>query len=215
MHSLSTETIISLFKFAGNVAGPKAPHITRLSMYKALKNAFHDVCRPGMNCLAISDSIKFGQNILGLKDIKFVAADYPGHNILDLKFPSESFDFCISDQVLEHVEGDPLKAFSETARVIRRGGYVCHTTCFINQVHGVPKDFWRFTPGALELLAKSCGLQPTLVGGWGNREVGGLLSRNDLRFMPIPDDPANPIYKLAVRNEADWPIVVWIIAKKP
>ena len=134
--------------------------------------------------------------------------------MLNLSFKSENFDFCISDQVLEHIEGDPFKAFSETARVIKRGGRICHTTCLLNGVHGAPHDFWRFTPRALSLLASSCGLESELVGGWGNREAQTILN-SEFRMTKIPDNPNNPIYKLAMRNEEEYPVSTWIIAKKP
>lgn len=65
---------------------------------------------------------------------------------MNLSFNDEQFDFCISDQVLENIEGNPFKAFSETARVVKKGGRVCHITCFINGIHGAPNDFWRYTP---------------------------------------------------------------------
>jgi hypothetical protein len=90
---------------------------------------------------------------------------------------------------------------------------VCHTTCFINERHGNPKDFWRFTPDALQLLATSCNCKTTELGGWGNREAWALIEAG-FRSMPIPDDAENPIYELATRNEVDWPIVVWVIAQK-
>jgi SAM-dependent methyltransferase len=135
--------------------------------------------------------------------------------MMNLGFDDEIFDFCVSDQVLEHIEGDPFLAFAETVRVLKPGGFVCHTTCFLNEVHKAPGDFWRFTVDSLKLLAKHCGLTVTLAGGWGNREVISIMRDAQLRFKKIPNDPNNPIYQLATRNEPDWPISVWIIAQKP
>jgi 2-polyprenyl-3-methyl-5-hydroxy-6-metoxy-1,4-benzoquinol methylase len=45
----------------------------------------------------------------------------------------------VSDQVLEHVVGDPQTAIDETLRVLRPGGIVIHTTCFMNPIHGAPE----------------------------------------------------------------------------
>jgi len=213
--TLSNNTILKLYEFALKAPGPKTWWITRLSMYKALQNKFLELDNGDKKCLAISStSPNLGKDILGLHNTLFTYANYPEYNMTDLRFENDSFDFCISDQVLEHIEGDPFKAFAETARVIR-GGYICHTTCFVNEVHGAPKDFWRFTPEALALMAKQAGLDPTLTGGWGNREVVDILQDQKLRYAKIPDDPQNPIYQLAVKNEPDWPICVWIIARKP
>src|SRR5690606_2405557 len=125
-------------------------------MYKALGGKFADLDGPDKTCLAISKSKFFGK-IAGLQTCEYTEADYPEHNMMSLQFPDDGFDFCISDQVLEHIEGDPFIAFNETVRVTKPGGYICHTTCFLNEVHGVPKDFWRYTTTALDLLAKSSG----------------------------------------------------------
>jgi SAM-dependent methyltransferase len=211
--SLSNNAIEKLLLFAYKQNCEKTFHITRLSMYKDLKGRLKDFDSSDKLCLSISDSNGLGE-VLGLEETKSIVANYPEYQIQSLNFPDNSFDFCISDQVFEHIEGNPFKAFSETARILKRGGFVCHTTCFINEVHGAPKDFWRFTPDALSLMANECGLEVTVLGGWGNREVIPLMN-SDFRFSPIPDDPANPIYELATKNEPDWPISTWIIAKKP
>jgi len=182
-------------------------------MNKALTGFFKEADSEDKTCLSVSHSVGFGR-MAGLTKTKMTEANYPEHNILALDFPSNYFDFCISDQVFEHIEGNPFQAFSETARVIKPGGFVCHTTCFINQIHGVPKDFWRYTPDALSLLAKESGLDVVVANGWGNREVIGLM-RSRFRMLPIPNNPSNPLYVLATRNEPDWPIVVWVVARKP
>lgn len=215
MRSLSPETIEKLWNFALNAPGKKHSWITRVAMYKALEGKLKEFDGKDRRCLAISGSASLGQEILGLTQAAYTNANYPEQNMLALKYADEEFDFCISDQVLEHLQGDPFKAFAESARVIKRGGYVCHTTCLINEIHKVPGDFWRFTPDALLLLAKESRLEPVLVGAWGNREIVNVITSAKLRFAPIPDDPNNPIYQLAMTNEADWPISVWIIARKP
>jgi len=213
MNALSKNLTQKLIDFAYEQSSKKTYHITRLSMYKALGNALLNLDDQKKSCLAIGGSAAFTK-ILGLHQTKLSIANYPEYNILDLKFESNIFDFCVSDQVLEHVEGDPFLAFSETARVIKPGGYVCHTTCFINKVHGVPKDFWRFTLDSLSLLASKSGLDVEILGGWGNRDAMALIE-SQYRFKPIPDDPKNPIYQLAMQNEIDWPITVWVLARKP
>ncbi len=214
MRSLSDATIKKLYLYALNVPGPKTWWITRLAMYKELQDQLKEYDAPEKTCLAISDSADFGRNILGITQATYAVADYPEHNMLSLKFPDDAFDFCISDQVLEHVEGSPIQAFCESARIVRPGGCICHTTCFINEIHGVPKDFWRFTPDALLWMAKEAGLETVLVGSWGNREIGSVMQMGE-RFSRIPDDPQHPVYQLAMKNEKDWPIHVWIIARKP
>jgi SAM-dependent methyltransferase len=161
--------------------------------------------------LSISDSENLA-SLLRIKATEIVPANYPEHNILALRLPDSSFDFVLSDQVLEHVEGDPQTAINECWRVLRSGGIAVHTTCFINPVHGAPKDFWRFTPEALRLLH----LQWSEIlecGGWGNFDVWDVVAEG-MRFVGIPHAKWHPLHKIATRNDPLWPISVWVVARK-
>lgn len=214
VNGLSSQTISALIKWSLENASPdRGAHITRFKMYRELQDAFRQVDGPEKRILAISSSAGFGHDILGLKAAAYTEAHYPSANMLDLKFETGTFDFCVSDQVLEHVEGDPFKAFSESVRVLKKGGFVCHTTCFLNEIHGSPKDFWRFTPDALSLMARSAGCEIVASEGWGNRDAWAIINAG-FRFHPIPNDPRHPLHEIAVKNEKEWPIHVWIIARK-
>lgn len=188
-------------------------HITRVAMYKALDQKFANQ-QPNAKVLSISKSGSLIE-VLGIHAGEVVPADYPAHNIMDLKnFADNEFDYVLSDQVFEHIEGDPFEAFRQTVRVLKPGGRVCHTSCFINPVHGHPSDFWRFTPDAMRLMAESAGSEEIEVGGWGNKEAWALVALG-LRRLPLPDDPEHPLHKLATHNDRRWPIVVWVTARKP
>lgn len=189
----------------------RGPHITRYAMYDHLSKVGGQLPKQTGDVLSVSDSTNFIR-LLGIKPTSITEANYPDHNFLSLQFPDQGFDFIFSDQVLEHVEGDPQQAINESWRVLRPGGIAVHTTCFINPIHPFPKDFWRFTPDALALL----GHQFSRVidcGGWGNFEAW-LLIRDGLRFEGIPHAPWHPLHQLAMRNDPDWPIVTWIILEK-
>ena len=71
-------------------------------------------------CLSISGSERLAA-VLGMRAAKIVEARYPEHTMLALRFPDDSFDACVSDQVLEHVEGNPFDAVRESFRVVRPG----------------------------------------------------------------------------------------------
>ena len=187
--------------------------ITRLCMYKTLADRLAPLDGPGRRCLCISASQALAR-VLGLRQAALQEAAYPAANLLDLPYPDGSFDFLVSDQVLEHVEGDPFRAVAESLRVLRPGGQAVHTTCFVNQVHGSPGDFWRFTPQALELLGSAAGGEVVLSGGWGNRAALAVIDLG-FRMTPIPENPGNPLYQLAMRNEPDFPIVTWVVLRKP
>jgi SAM-dependent methyltransferase len=152
--------------------------------------------------------------VLGLKAAKIVEAAYPEHSMLALRFADAAFDFCVSDQVLEHVEGDPFEAVRESFRVVAPGGFVVHTTCFLNPVHREPGDFWRFTPDALNLLCRNAGGSVTQAASWGNREALAL-TQVGIRMHKVPADARHPLHRIAVANDPNWPIHTWVVAQKP
>ncbi len=53
-------------------------------------------------------------------------------NLTKLPFPKESFDIIICSDVIEHIKGDK-KAFSELARVLKKGGMLCLTTPSVSE----------------------------------------------------------------------------------
>jgi SAM-dependent methyltransferase len=189
----------------------RGPHITRYSMYASLQAQGQQLPKKLGDILSISHSQNLIE-LLGIQAKTLTEANYPDHNFLSLNFADESFDFVLSDQVLEHVEGNPQQAIDESWRVLRPGGIAVHTTCFINPIHLVPKDYWRFTPDALALLSQRFS-KILACQGWGNFEAW-LLIRDGLRFEGIPQATWHPLHQLALRNDPDWPIVTWIIAEK-
>ena len=196
---------------ASAVGLPAGPHITRYSMYGQLRETGSKLPHRRGKVLSVSESTHLCDR-LGLEPDEVVEANYPDHDLLALRFANDSFDFVLSDQVLEHVEGDPQQAIDESWRVLRPGGIAVHTTCFINPIHAHPNDFWRFTPAALRLLCARFG-EIIECSGWGNLETW-LFIRDGLRFMPIPHSTWHPLHKLATRNDSAWPIVTWIVAVK-
>lgn len=195
-----------------NKAQPGQWNITRHFMYTRLSSMLQRYNSPDKQCLSISHSA-FLAKILGLQDVQITEANYPEHNMLNLRFGDETFDFCLSDQVLEHIEGNPFAAFEEALRVTKKGGFIAHTTCFMNEIHGFPKDFWRFTPDALRLMAEQCGAYVVDCGGWGNKDVWSYMALG-FRMAKIPSDPSHPICQMAMVNDDSIPIVTWVVAQK-
>ncbi len=188
-------------------------HLTRFAMYDALRNRLAAEDRMSRRCLSISGSSRLA-SVLGLKAAAIVEAAYPERSMLALGFADATFDFCVSDQVLEHVEGDPFAAMAESFRVMRPGGWVVHTTCLLNPIHREPGDFWRFTPDALALLCRSAGGTDIETGSWGNRQALALTTVG-ARMTKIPLDQGHPLHRIATANEQDWPIHTWVVARKP
>jgi SAM-dependent methyltransferase len=63
-------------------------------------------------------------------------------------FPSQSFDLCVSNFVLEHVV-DPVTHFREVARVLKPGGKYCFRT----------PNLWHYIPLAARLMPHSIHLK--------------------------------------------------------
>ena len=188
----------------------KGPHITRYYMYQHLSQ-YAEKRPEDWKVLSISHSEALAE-LLGFSEEQITDASYPDFNVMALPFQDGEFDCVVSDQVLEHVEGEPQLAMNELFRVLKPNGLALHTTCFINPAHGRPKDFWRFTPDALELLTEKNG-EILDLGGWGNPLVW-LFEFMGLRFQPIPDARWHPAHWLATKNHELWHIVTWVFAQK-
>ena len=138
---------------------------------------------------------------------------YPEHNILSLPYEDNTFDLVVSDQVLEHVEGDPFRAVEECRRVLKPGGIAVHATPFLLQIHGYPSDYRRFTPDGLALM---CGNHSEILlrGGWGNRYLWLLSWAGVLFGYRVPLAKWHPYHRIAVINEPDYPVTTWVVARK-
>lgn len=193
-------------------SGTVGPHLTRYYMYRHLRVLLGGVGHREETVLTIGDSGSLC-TALGIHPASLIEANYPGETMLGLDHPDDAFDMVMSDQVLEHVEGDPAAAVAESIRVAKPGGLVLHTTCFINPIHWGPKDLWRFTPDGLTQLIGSRA-EVVDAGGWGNHAAATAVWL-DLRMVPVPDATWHPVHKMATRNDPARPIVTWIVARKP
>lgn len=69
-------------------------------------------------------------------------------------FQNQTFDAIICTEVLEHVH-DPQVFIGELSRVLKPGGLLILSVPFIFNMHGEPRDFFRFTEfGLLEIVSK-------------------------------------------------------------
>lgn len=185
-------------------------HVTRYQMYASLSRFGAQMARDSP-VLSISDSQPLCR-ALGFADEKIVNVTYPEVSITALPFADASFDSIVSDQVLEHVKGEPQAVIDETFRVLRPGGIAVHTTCLINPIHEVPGDYWRFTPAGLALLVERHG-RVLERGGWGNLWVWPYILLG-MRYEPIPHARWHPFHWLATHNSEGWPVSTWVVVRK-
>lgn len=82
----------------------------------------------------------------------------------DLEYPGgpgieeETFDLILCPFVFEHVS-KPFEAMKNLAVLLRKGGYMIWAVPFIQQYHGSPHDYFRYTPKGARSLAESAGLE--------------------------------------------------------
>jgi ubiquinone/menaquinone biosynthesis C-methylase UbiE len=88
-------------------------------------------------------------------------------DVLNMPFEDDDFDTVICNQVLEHVK-EPEKLFSETFRVLKKGGNFICTAPFLEPNHADPEDYFRYTKEALALMAERRGFKVLNFGSYGS-----------------------------------------------
>jgi SAM-dependent methyltransferase len=196
---------------------PSRDSLVRYSMYRSIEAATRGFRYDG-EVLSISHSQKLCR-LIGATPDQIVEGNYPEHAIPKLNFESDRFAALASDQVLEHVECDPQSAIDECWRVLKPGGVMVHTTCFMTPFHGsaqygVPgeADLWRYTHQGLHYLCRRF-TEVIEAGGWGN-PLMPVMTGLGLSSMPVPDATWHPLHKLARLNRLSYAYVVWVVARK-
>jgi len=98
------------------------------------------------------------------------------------KLKDKEFDFVVSMNTFEHIP-EFETTFSETFRVMKRGGRFIFSTPFLHQVHGSPNDYWRYTGSALENLLVKNGFKINQIIPLGK---GIFVARYSLLYGAIP-----------------------------
>jgi SAM-dependent methyltransferase len=134
-------------------------------------------------------------------------ADYPEYDVCARPFEREAFDVVIAEQVLEHVLW-PYRAVRHVFDSLRPGGVFLVTTPFLLRVHKVPVDCSRWTELGLKHLFAEGGFELDTVrtGSWGNRACVKSNFRQWTKWLS---------WFHSLRNEPDFPVVVWALARKP
>jgi SAM-dependent methyltransferase len=182
----------------------------RHAMYTRLREIGTTLPNRSGSVLSISHSTNL-ISLMGLKATSVTEANYPDVNILNLPYPDESFDFVLSDQVYEHIEGNPQQATDECLRVLKPGGIMVHTTCFNMGYHG-PGDYWRYTPEGLAYLCRNAS-RVIEASGWGHPFVF-LFTFFGFVWEPAPAAKWHPMNWAATVRRASYDYVVWVVAQK-
>lgn len=94
---------------------------------------------------------------------KYITLDVDSKNSPDIISSADniplkngSVDSIICTQVLGDIR-EPFLAIGEFFRILRPGGYVILSESLLNETHGEPNDFWRFTNFGLKYMFEKCG----------------------------------------------------------
>jgi SAM-dependent methyltransferase len=132
--------------------------------------------------------------------------DFPEYDICERVVENGAFDIVIAEQVLEHVVW-PYRAVRNIYTMLRPGGVFVVTTPFLIRVHNHPVDCSRWTELGIKYLLAEAGfsLANISTGSWGNRSC---VRANFCKWaLWVP-------WKHSLRNEPEFPYVVWAFARK-
>jgi SAM-dependent methyltransferase len=110
------------------------------------------------------------QTLHGLANVDLVCDAY------SVPLPDESVDTALLTEVLEHLQR-PLDALVECRRLLKPGGHVIATTPFSWPLHEAPRDFFRYSPYALQDLSARAGMEVVEV-----RPLSGFWTTIALHF---------------------------------
>lgn len=183
--------------------------LSRYRMYHDIRGVLDALPYVGPRLLAISGSGDLTR--LLSQPVSVHHSCYPQESILALPHAGNTFDYFMCDQVLEHVAGNPQQAVDETRRVLKPGGIAVLTTCLLQELHGLPHDYWRFTPNGLRYLFRDWS-EIVAFGSWGNRIA--TLPFLGLRYIAVPHAKWHPLHRLAMWNEPAAPVMTWVVGRK-
>lgn len=189
----------------------------KFSRYGMYTNIERDLSRlkllPGY-CLVIGDTLKGkGANPtltdMLPKGIKITAPDFPEVDMQDMPYEDNTYDYVVSDQVLEHVR-KPWVGVSEVHRVLKPGGVAIVTSALMFPQHGVPYDYFRFTPAGLEVLFEDFSTVYSCAGNGNKKFIESLF----VKGTSLQVKPGSSISKAASVCDNKYLVSVWIIAEK-
>lgn len=199
--------------------GNKRFKFSRYAMYTHIENTLRKMnLRPG-KAILIGDSLRGKSKNLNKiqntaltdmlpKGCDIIAPPYPDVDVQRMPYENETFDYVLSDQVLEHVE-KPWVAVDEMHRVLRIDGICIATSCLIHPLHGLPDDYFRFTPRGLGVLFERWDI--ITADGSGNLEAVFDCFRGGRGGRVVPGTPRET---KAMKNDGKNLLHVWVIAQK-
>jgi SAM-dependent methyltransferase len=135
----------------------------------------------------------------------YTVAEYPDFDVCK-DVLDQKFDLIIAEQVFEHLT-HPYRAARNVHQMLRPRGHFLLTTPFLLRIHDIPIDCSRWTPLGMKHFLQEAGFPFERIQsfGWGNKRC---IKANFRRWRPYRS------WLHSLRNESDFPIVVWALAQK-
>jgi len=172
----------------------------RVVMIQAMRTLIDQLRLSEMRALEVS-----GTNWRSAGFKSYTEVHFPEYDICAGPLGAE-FDIVIADQVFEHLLW-PYRAGKNVHAMLAPGGYFLLSTPFLVRVHNAPTDCSRWTEVGMKHFLAECGfpLESIRTGSWGNRSC---VVANFEEFVTY----RSRFHTL--RNEPNFPVVVWAIARK-
>jgi SAM-dependent methyltransferase len=181
-------------------AGYEREQWSRVVMRRESRRLIETLGPSGLSALEISGT--FWSN---LPFKQYESACYPEFDVCADALP-RSFDLIIAEQVFEHLLW-PYRAATHVFQMLAPGGYFLVSTPFLLRIHNEPIDCTRWTETGLRHLLAESGFPLTDIqtGSWGNRACVKSNFGWWARYNP---------WIHSLRNEPDFPVHVWALARK-
>jgi SAM-dependent methyltransferase len=199
---LSDEFRRSRLRSLLNRAGFDTTDWVRVVMYQRCFDFIRSLGPENLNALEISAGPQWKR---AFKFRSFNETQFPEFDICSQALDRQ-FDLIIADQIFEHLPW-PHRAGRNVFKMLTPGGWFIIATPFLLRVHKVPIDCYRWTEQGLKFLLQDCGFPEENIktDSWGNR---ACLKANLKRWRRYG-------WFRSLKNEPDYPVVVWAFAQKP
>lgn len=179
---------------------PHAKQWCRVVMDQSTEELIRKIDTGRMSVLEISGS-KWKD--FGFRD--YCNAFFPAFDICR-EVMDRKFDLIIAEQVFEHIR-KPHQAGVNVYNMLNPGGYFLITTPFLIRIHPSPDDCTRWSKTGIRYFLEECGFELDDIDSyaWGNRRC---INANFVDWIPYNRK------KHSLKNEENFPIVVWALARK-
>lgn len=136
----------------------------------------------------------------------FSETQYPDYDLEQGPLPQQ-FDLIIADHVLLHLD-HPVRGVANMRAMLKEGGHCIVTTPFLIKANLPPQDVSRWTERGLANVMEDGGFDRANIrtASWGNR---ACVVSNFRRWTPYGFG-----WFKSLKNEPDFPVSVWAIAKR-